>query len=251
MTYGMDTEESRGVIQFPRDGFKAVDVPLEKMVFSAGDGLLTAKAEGTDYNAKLSKDLDRSFQKIRSMVIYSHVPIRISGLYEDPVYLGAGRNVLQELPETEEFEIHYGFRYDSTDLEPGKAQTYIKAFNTARLPDIKNDEKEPASMSKEKTVDSTDWTSVISQPASPYDDKALRFENTGDNTLEYRIISHNAGKAQPEPLDNAGSRKKEIGSGDLKAFYMNNVSDYVELQAREKSSGNSSNIEATYSGAGY
>ena len=251
MAYGMEDGETRDIMTYPDEGVRAVDVPLSKIEVLGNSGALQAKDEDVEYFKDLGdgSGTGKSFDQIRSIVIFSTVDIEIQDLYGEPVGFQAGWTLLQGVPESESFTIDYGA--DKQDLVPEEAQTKIMLFNTPELPAVVNEKAVRMALDNVKTVNSTEWQTVMLQPAFPFDDKAFRFENTGDNTLEYRIVAHNAGKAQPEPLDNAGSRVKELGAGDLETYYNNTATDFLELQAREKSSENPSDIEATYSGAGY
>lgn len=240
----MNDGERRSKIEFPAQGMRAVSVPTESLEVRLGDGIIRSK-DG-NWSAELSAELDSKFEKARSMFIYTNVDAVLEDIWDEERAVQAGWIPLQGIPEVEQFTIDLDRL--NKDLEPDEAQLEIVCFNTSSLQEIPNEKAVRMAKDNEVTVDSTSWQTVFLQPGFPFEREAIRFKNTGDNELEYRVVSHNAGIESPEPLDNSGNRVKALGAGNRTEFYISSVSDYVELQARESTSGNSSTVKGSFAG---
>ena len=241
MSYGMNQDENREVISFPKRGMRATDVPQDTLQFKLNSGLVRYKDNG-EYK-ELSTETSQIFQKVRSMLIYSDVDFSIQGVYSEDVHVQAGWNAYQELPETEDFSIDTGDISENYTPEGCNIQVFL--FNTPRLPMPEDFKKARGSRDNEVDVNG-EWAEALRVPAFPYDQKAVNITNTGSNELEIRYKTKDAGKERQQNLTDSSATKK-IAPGEHHRISEDNPTDQMIIDLRNPS-GNPTTAELEYTG---
>lgn len=182
------------------------------------------------------------------MLIFSTVDCRLEGVYDEPLPLQAGWNPIQNIPPQEQFVLDMGAL--AGNLDPAEAQLQVYLFNTSTLPTPVDSKKVRATNSVEDIdIDSTSWKTVMRQPAFPFDHETLSFSNEGSSDLEFRVLTHHAGKTRKAPVKADGSRKASLAGNEPNKYFNNSVpAEMIELQARIATSGNSTKISAEFTG---
>jgi len=237
---------------FPIEGVRAVNAPLTKIEFRPDSGLVFSKDENDDFNGDI-RELSGDFDQIRSMLIFVDVDCKLEGIYEEAVPLQAGWNPLQNLPEQTQFQLDLGSL--TKNLQPSNAQVQVYMFDTETLP-IPTDSKKVRSVKEADddgdgdgvSIDSTDWKTIILQPSFPYDSETITFSNEGSNDLEYRILLHQGGSKRAIPNASGDTVRTWTPTDGDKIFTNQHSSEFIELQARQATTGNPTTITAEYTG---
>lgn len=245
----MNQGEQPGVLHFPDNGLRATNVPMETLEVQGKSGLLVPdQNDPFDLAGEIN---NRSFQKIRSAVIFSDVDLQLKGWTDQPFSLQAGFNPLQQMPATESFKLDLDLDLQAagTEVEPAEASLQLMLFNTREPLLVPSDLSVRSSRSVEGVdVDATSWQTAMLVPGAPYRQQTFYFQNTGSNELEYRVNAITAGTRTPQELNNAGNTVLSVASGDPETVNVSLAAPFLELQVRESTGGNSTTIDGQYSG---
>jgi len=239
-------------IHFPEDGVRATDIPPTQITVDAFNGLL--ELGNGDPSRTLNDSLDND-ETIQSIVIFHEMDIQLKDIYNERVGCQAGWTVLQGLPEIQKFIIDASL--DATNangsLTPEEMNIEIYCFTTEyEQLDALNKKIRAVSTQESFSVEKDTWQTILLRPAFPYNSQEITLENTDENSnsndLEYRVLTHHGGKTREVPINTDGTAVKTLNPNEEARVNNNAPAEFIELQVKESSSGNSTTADAEFTG---
>lgn len=246
--------ETPAAIQYPKDGIRGVQVPLEELIIDGASGLLRSRTTGSDFSEYLTSAINNNgkFEKIRSAVIIHDVDILVKNWDVEETGYQAGFTVLKGKEPTESFVLDLTVDKDMAGetLTPETGHVQVLLFNTP-YPQVgvenlrmRASKKLPADGDPDLNVDSDTYQTAMVIPGGAYNQERFKVKNTGTNAndLDARISTLDAGETTPE--------KETLALSDGKWTAFNNLpsAEAYLLELKETSAGNPTTAKTVFRG---